>query len=329
MPNTNVATGPDAIVEALPGGDVSSTLRVRISMKVLRAAPVLENSDVAAGEHEPTRQQSQGRLRLLFFQHWRHLEQYRQPAPDFPQLIDAHADREDNHVIVYFCGKAFSPDVIHDPSLSCVMLTPSISANVDSVNLWARTIPMGYHHGDARTALLKTAAGLLEEKGAAGLSLRQVAEAAGLSRQAPYNHFASKEALLADLAAEGFVALTKRMNSTSDDTNPFERLVAAGEGYIGFATQHPALFRLMFGRELVDLRRYPGPKAVADQAFALLSTIIASMAPPTMVDELRLVAWSLVHGYAELCLETEFEEPSRRTERARLFARAVFALAAS
>lgn len=188
---------------------------------------------------------------------------------------------------------------------------------------------MSYHHGDARAALLKAAAGLLEEKGAAGLSLRQVAEAAGLSRQAPYNHFASKEALLADVAADGFRVLTRRMKSTSDETNSFERLVAAGNGYIGFATEHPALFRLMFGRELVDLRRYPGPKAVADQAFAHLSTIIASIAPPAKVDELRLVAWSLVHGYAELCLEAEIEEPSRRTERARLFARAVFALAGS
>ena len=114
MPYPDVATGPDTMVEALPGGGVSSTGGVRICMEVLHAAPVLENSDVAAGEHEPARQQSQGRVRLLFVQHWRHLEQYRQPTPDFPQFVDAHADREDHHVPGNFCGKAFSQDFIHD-----------------------------------------------------------------------------------------------------------------------------------------------------------------------------------------------------------------------
>ena len=40
-----------------------------------------------------------------------------------------------------------------------------------------------------------------------GLSLRQLTERAGLSRQAPYNHFADKEALLAELARAGFEIL--------------------------------------------------------------------------------------------------------------------------
>lgn len=65
----------------------------------------------------------------------------------------------------------------------------------------------GYHHGDARNALITAAGELLETVGAAGLSLRQVAERAGLSRQAPYNHFDDKEALLAELARIGFERL--------------------------------------------------------------------------------------------------------------------------
>ncbi|PXA97144.1 TetR family transcriptional regulator, partial [Nostoc sp. 3335mG] len=54
---------------------------------------------------------------------------------------------------------------------------------------------MAYHHGDARAVLIAAAGEWLEEVGAAGLSLRGVAERAGLSRQAPYNHFADKEAM--------------------------------------------------------------------------------------------------------------------------------------
>src|SRR6185437_14498166 len=74
----------------------------------------------------------------------------------------------------------------------------------------------GYHHGDARNALLAAAADLLEEVGAAGLSLRQVAEHAGLSRQAPYNHFENKEALLAELVRDGFDQLAASLAAGGD-----------------------------------------------------------------------------------------------------------------
>ncbi len=188
------------------------------------------------------------------------------------------------------------------------------------------TASMNYHHGDARSALLKAAAGLLETEGAAGLSLRQVAEKAGLSRQAPYNHFANKEALLADLAADGFRTLTERMKPAFEDASPFDRLVAAADGYIGFAKDHPARFRLMFGRELVDLRANPAAQAAADDAFAVLSGIIASIAPSDQFQDLRLVAWSLVHGYSELCLEADIQGTQSEREPATLFARTVMAL---
>ena len=47
---------------------------------------------------------------------------------------------------------------------------------------------------DTRSALLGAAAGLLEERGIEAVTLRAVGERAGVSRQAPYKHFADKEA---------------------------------------------------------------------------------------------------------------------------------------
>jgi AcrR family transcriptional regulator len=185
---------------------------------------------------------------------------------------------------------------------------------------------MAYHHGDARTALLQAAADLLEQEGAAGLSLRQVAERAGLSRQAPYNHFANKEALLADVAADGFRDLDRRMAEGSGDPAPFERLVVAAESYIRFGSERPALFRLMFSRELVDLREHPAAQEAATATFAHLQRIVAALDPAGDAGDATLVSWSLVHGYTDLCVEAEIEEPARRAERARLFARAVAAL---
>lgn len=180
----------------------------------------------------------------------------------------------------------------------------------------------GYHHGDARNALLVAAGDLLEAVGAAGLSLRQVAEHAGLSRQAPYNHFENKEALLAELVRAGFEQLAKRL-AAGGDPKSRNALTRAAEAYISRAQEAPALFRLMFSQELVDLSRFPTAAQAGATAFDKLKVIIAAFAPPDRIGELSLAAWSLVHGYATLCIELALEPTARRAERARLFARII------
>ncbi len=178
-----------------------------------------------------------------------------------------------------------------------------------------------YHHGDARNALLRAAAALLEQTGASGLSLRQLAERAGLSRQAPYNHFADKEMLLAELVRDGFERLGQGIKVAGhSDAEPVVRLERAAECYIAFAQSAPALFRLMFSKELVDLPRHPAAQAAASASFAQLAEIVAAIASPEAVADLSLVAWSLVHGYATLCIEAGLEGPERRRVRAALFA---------
>jgi AcrR family transcriptional regulator len=185
-----------------------------------------------------------------------------------------------------------------------------------------------YHHGNARQALIEAANMLLETTGAAGLSLRQLAEQAGLSRQAPYNHFTDKSALLAELVRDGF----ERLGSGSEAAaalpalSPTERLAKAAESYIAFGQAQPALFRLMFGKEYVDLSQHRAAQEAAHTALAMLSAIIATMAPQAAVPDMTVVAWSLVHGYTSLCIEAGFEENDRRADRARLFARTVSAL---
>ena len=185
-----------------------------------------------------------------------------------------------------------------------------------------------YHHGNARSALIESAASLLESSGAAGLSLRQLAEDAGLSRQAPYNHFADKEALLAELVRDGFERLTAQTRATAaPGLKPPEVLAKAAEVYIAFGQEHPSLFRLMFSRELVNLAEHPAAQAAATAARAELAAIIGTMVPAAEVQDATLVAWSLVHGYTSLCIETGLEGLKTRIERARLFARTLSALA--
>jgi AcrR family transcriptional regulator len=185
-----------------------------------------------------------------------------------------------------------------------------------------------YHHGDARNALLAAAGELLEQTGAAGLSLRQVAERAGLSRQAPYNHFTDKAALLAELIADGFGRLRDAMAAADrDGAAPADRLRLAALAYIAFAQSHPALFRLMFASELVDPASHPQVQAGHDSALAIVGGIVASLTAPEDAADLTLAAWALVHGYAILCNEVGLEGPERREARAALFARIIAAAA--
>jgi len=180
-----------------------------------------------------------------------------------------------------------------------------------------------YHHGDARNALLGAATALIESVGAQGLSLRQVADKAHLSRQAPYNHFEDKEALLAELVREGFERLESQIRRVKGYPTSATALERAGDAYIRFAQQAPALFRLMFSRELVDVARFHEAAAAGAACYASLREIVATLTAADRVAELSLAAWCFVHGYATLCIETSLKDEGRRAERARLFARLI------
>ena len=104
-----------------------------------------------------------------------------------------------------------------------------------------------YHHGNLRETLLAAADVVLATKGAAGLTLRDVARAAGVSHAAPYHHFASLDDLLAAVATRGFDRLSEAMAPTVAVADTKERLLQIGEAYVRWALANPAPFSLMFG----------------------------------------------------------------------------------
>ena len=60
-----------------------------------------------------------------------------------------------------------------------------------------------YHHGDLKAVILAEAAGLVAERGADGVSLRELARAAGVSHAAPAHHFTDRRGLFTALADRG------------------------------------------------------------------------------------------------------------------------------
>jgi len=154
-----------------------------------------------------------------------------------------------------------------------------------------------YHHGDLRTALLRAAAKRLEKQGVAALSLREAARRVGVSHNAPYRHFADREALLAALAAQGFDMLGQAMRGQTGR--------GMGEAYVRFALQHPQRFRLMFGGQIA-LEKYPRLRAAASSAFDQLQSAFSEYGGDAR--SAAAAAWSLVHGLSHLILDGHFAQ---------------------
>jgi AcrR family transcriptional regulator len=156
-----------------------------------------------------------------------------------------------------------------------------------------------YHHGDLRRALLTAAMDMLEADGSEALSLREVARRAGVSHNAPYRHFADREALLAAMAAEGFDVLAEVMSRAATGGAPPE----VGVAYVRFATDHPQLFNLMFGPSL-SRRDHPDLGAAMDRAFAVFAARVppSDREPAAPIAPHLIASWALVHGLAHLLL---------------------------
>ena len=163
--------------------------------------------------------------------------------------------------------------------------------------------PRPYHHGDLRAALLDAAARWLDEQGAATLTLRELARAAGVSHAAPYHHFASLDELLAGVAERAFERLADAMSAASADAaTPLDALLDIGEAYVRVALAHPAQFRLMFGPLLARKAEFPALAQEAERAFRVLFEAAAAHAPERAL-ELALTGWSLSHGAANLAID--------------------------
>ncbi len=167
-----------------------------------------------------------------------------------------------------------------------------------------------YHHGQLRSALIETAAEMIDQGGLAKLTMRSLGQRLGVSRTAPYRHFADKTALLCAVAAHGFDQLTRRYRRINQDVSwdPMTRLKKIGLAYLEFALTNPGPYRLMFGHEITRQHRTPELLAAAEKTYSeFLKAVEAFSESFDMTgDDIVLVAttaWAMVHGLATLLMD--------------------------
>jgi AcrR family transcriptional regulator len=174
-----------------------------------------------------------------------------------------------------------------------------------------------YHRGNLREAILEISLQLIAEKGVRSLTLREIGNRLGVSRMAPYRHFADKEALLAAIAITGFREFADVLDSArkSSPASYSSQLDAMGLAYVRFATRHRAHFEVMFGAGGDAMHVDAEGLREANRAFEILEeTISKGQRAKEFIEgetvQIARMVWALVHGISLLNFGSTDDESS-------------------
>jgi AcrR family transcriptional regulator len=156
----------------------------------------------------------------------------------------------------------------------------------------------GYHHGNLKGSLVEAARRLIAERGPAGFTLSDAAKLAGVSPAAPYRHFKDRQALLREVARQGFGELGQRLGAAAGGGGA-DGFLAMGKAYLAFAREEPAFYAAMFNTGTAEGSARPDD----DPGFAMLREAVGRKLGTTNPETMRLAAllvFGLTHGLASL-----------------------------
>ena len=161
-----------------------------------------------------------------------------------------------------------------------------------------------YHHGNLAESLLDAVDELATQFGLEAVSLRACAKRLGVSPSSAFRHYSDKRDLLTAFATRALLQLSDALSAANTEAHRKEQdaLLAVGLAYIAFAIDKPAFFRAMWNEETI-YSADDAYVAAAEQLSANLKGGFADSIHDTDPDQLsveELLAWSSVHGLANL-----------------------------
>jgi len=180
--------------------------------------------------------------------------------------------------------------------------------------LWTHS-PDTYHLGDLRRALVQAALELAAEDKDWNFSLREVARRAGVSHNAPYNHFPHKRSLLDAAAAAGHDLLRSELTAAvAKIADPRAALTKMSSSYVGFGIKNPVLYRLMFSvapsghawRPEEVLTAWVASRAVLENILrrgARIGIFDPALTRKSDLQTAALYTWAAVHGLTMLAID--------------------------
>ena len=172
-----------------------------------------------------------------------------------------------------------------------------------------------YHHGDLRRALIQAALELAAEEKDWNFSLREVARRAGVSHNAPYNHFPHKRDLLDAAAAAGHDLLRSELTAAvAKIADPRAALSEMSSAYVSFGIKNPVLYRLMFSvapsgpawRPEEVLTAWLASRAVLENILrrgARIGIFDLALTRKSELQTAALYTWAVIHGLTMLAID--------------------------
>lgn len=156
---------------------------------------------------------------------------------------------------------------------------------------------------ELRDACIVAAQEVIAERGIENLSLREVARKLGVSHQAPYRHYPSRDHLLAEVMRRCFQRFAAHLDARAQFEDPQRDLESLGLQYLIYAHEHPLEYRLMFSTTWPDSAEQVDLVRDATHAFDILRGVLKRMhgdsaAKREALELDALYIWSTVHGLA-------------------------------
>lgn len=156
---------------------------------------------------------------------------------------------------------------------------------------------------DFQERLLDAAERLFAEHGTEAVTIRQLAQAIGVSPMTPYRYFKDKDAILAAARARAFDRHAEALERAYDASlafDPIARANAIGAAYVRFALDNPEAYKLIFdikqpnAWDYADLRR-AGERSRATMTRHLRDLVAMGVlkGDPGLIGHLY---WSAIHG---------------------------------
>lgn len=156
-----------------------------------------------------------------------------------------------------------------------------------------------------KEACLLAACEAVAEHGVEQLSLREVARRLGVSHQAPYRHYPSRDHLLVEVMRRCFQDFAAFLDDRGKHADPRQDLGALGARYLEYAAQHAVEYRLMFGTPWPAVAGELGLAADATHAFDVLRRVLRRVhgeqaAARRRVELDAMFIWANMHGMATI-----------------------------
>lgn len=161
--------------------------------------------------------------------------------------------------------------------------------------------PGGAPAAELRDACIAAAREAIARHGIESLSLRDVARRLGVSHQAPYKHYPSRDHLLAEVMRRGFEQFAQHLDARRHFDDPRQDLQSLGRQYLSYAQQHPLEYRLMFGTPWPGCTELSGQLHQSTHAFDILREVLrrihgSGAQQSERVDLDAMFVWSALHG---------------------------------